>query len=41
MIGEGTGRVNRSIPVDVFIAVANPSCYSAEELSSPKGKKAK
>ena len=40
VIGEATGKLDRTIPVDVFIAVANPSCYAAEESSSPKrGKK--
>ncbi len=41
VVGEATGRIGRTIPVDVFIAVANPSCYAAEEPSSPKGRKKK
>lgn len=41
VIGEATGKVGRTIPVDVFIAVANPSCYTADEPSSPKGGKGK
>ena len=39
VIGEANGRVDRPISVDVFIAVANPSCYSAEEPSGPTGGK--
>ena len=41
VVGEATGRIGRTITVDVFIPVANPSCYSAEEPSSPKGGKGK
>ena len=41
VVGEATGKVGRSVALDVFIPVANPSCYSAEEPSSPKGRKAK
>ena len=41
VVGEATGLIGRTIPVDVFLAVANPSCYAAEEPSGPKGGKGK
>lgn len=41
VVGEATGRIGRGISVDVFIAVANPSCYAAEEPSGPTGGKGK
>ncbi len=40
-VGQATGKVGRTISVDVLIPVANPSCYSVEEPSSPKGGKGK
>ena len=41
VVGEATGKVGRSIAVDVFIPVASPSCYSADETSGPTGGKGK
>jgi hypothetical protein len=41
VVGEATGKLGRTIAVDVFIAVDSPSCYSAEEPSGPTGGKGK